>query len=352
MKRHWNHLVWLLPLLTGIAAYALRPVDPGFAAQPRQKDARSERSLSLPEARAALEAVPARFEEEKTQHAARLPTLTTGEIQLRLQLLTGQRAAIGVWSERGMELRQEQLDLLASLARREGAAGAVWIQENLPVLRHLFIAAWGDQDAHAALEFVIRSDFPRPCAMSTLMKLLDRQADAGGVALNNAINRMPWYLFDPSNRDEAESPEFMLHSCGLWYLKVFDFAPGSDETKRVWLESGAARAVAEHGIPCDEALRDWFELDPSRALEEWSTWPRPSLDENSSSDFRAMIDNPLSTPEEIESLRDIFRRVDPATAGKIRQALEELRGGDPPPHGVLMQFTGEDFSPSPEPAEE
>ncbi|MDB6080047.1 MAG: hypothetical protein JWO82_3794, partial [Akkermansiaceae bacterium] len=307
MTRSWNHPMWVLPLLSAAAGYGLRAGDPAAAAPPRQAAARTERSLSLADARAALESVPARFEEEKAQQAERLATLTTGEIQQRLRMLLEERAAIGVANERYMDLRQEQLDLLASLARQDGAAGAGWIQGNLPILRHLFMDAWAHEDAGAALNFVIHTDFPRPCAMSTLMELLDGQAKAGGAALTAAIAQVPWYLFDPSNREDAESLYSVFSGTDLVFdLSKFDFNPGSDEARAVWLESGAARAVAERGVPVDGALRSWFELDPSRALAEWVTWPQVSPGGSSSSNFWMMISDRLATPEGIETLRNSF----------------------------------------------
>jgi hypothetical protein len=59
-----------------------------------------------------------------------------------------------------------------------------------------------------------------------------------------------------------------------------------------------------------------------------------------------MINDQLSTPEGIETLRDLFRQTDPATTVQIREALEELKGDGPLSPGDLRQFTGDDFSPS------
>jgi hypothetical protein len=344
MTRHLNHLIWILPALTGIVGYGLGHRIPAAAAQPPPTAIPEVRDLRSKNARVALASVPDQLKTERERHAQRLATLTPVEIRLRLLALTAPKGPdVDIFQR--LSFWEERNDLIEALAHQEGAEAATWMQDQLPHLRHLYMEAWAQLDPEAALDFVVHSQRPTPCSMQTLEEVLDMRARSGAAALREAIDEIPWYLFDPSNEHDAEMPGMVPGSDMVIDPSEMpaEAADGDEARNRMWLESGAARLIAERGIPVPEALSQWFEVDPQRALSEWIDWPRrPEV--SASDDLLHMLGGHLASAEGIEALRDSFRQTAPATAAALKQTLQQLATDPDSQHPEIRQFTGEDFS--------
>jgi hypothetical protein len=215
------------------------------------------------------------LEEYEAEDVAKEPPKEPGMEELKQRILDLRKGLAGL-SEQDEDYGElqgyhyEELESAAyQLGRRERAAGCEWIAEAAPELRLLVFDAWAHEEPEAAWQAIVRSERQPPCDINTLMMMLGKKAQESPHALKQACLEVPWDLFqycDERTFDFRVDRNFTSFEPQMSY--------GHDV--QVWLESGAARTLAEKGVPVQGFFEIWSEREPVAALKAWSEWPATS----------------------------------------------------------------------------
>ncbi|MDB6079657.1 MAG: hypothetical protein JWO82_3404 [Akkermansiaceae bacterium] len=300
-----NHLIWVLPVLAGTGSYystvaGAPDKDRQTMAGARPEESREPRSG---DAGATLEALIERQRQVAKQSAQAIPTLDGKALRERLLVLKGESVQSGQ-SQKKWAIYQETKTLTEELARREGAAGIAWLEANFPAVRLPAMEAWAKENPQAAFDYVTRSTVNSPCTCQTLIALLNAKADAGPETLKAAAAQVPWHLFHPEPDNGSMARDY------FWFV-------GTSGQHQTWLASGLPRSLAEQGIVLEGVLPCWFEIDPPRALQEWSTWPRQTFDQ-AAYDLCSMLGpRDCTSLPDFDGLNETLRKADPPVLARI-----------------------------------
>lgn len=299
-RRTARHLMWALPLLTGVAGYGY-----GFVARPVETPSASAVSSASAVVRPAryagdpavlfAETLMAIDPPESSSPPPTLSGLDSATLKQRLLELLASHGHpdLEAWAPPDPFL-PEFYDLAQELGRQEGAAGLAWIEEHLPELRLSAMNAWAKQDPAAAFASIAASDRLNPCTSITLMELLGKQGEAGPDALLAALDRVPWHLFtedDPTDPFYPSGPRFEL--------------PASTDV-RLWADSGALRHLAEEGIWIPGALGSLAKTDPALAMAEWSARPPTANSDQNAVDLREILTQAARDDAQAASLKKLL----------------------------------------------
>lgn len=173
----------------------------------------------------------------------------------------------------------------------QGKEAAAWLESLDPdfQLRFELMAGWAESDPDGAFQAVLTSSRQGPCSSETLMALLQQKAGAGDAVLNQACRDVPWELFRGVTDDPFDDGSFSL-------------AEGSD--LQPWIESSAARELADQGVRIGNLFSRWAERNPDQALAGALDWPR-------------------SADSEVMQVLGVGIR-DPQMLGEISRSLEAL----------------------------
>jgi hypothetical protein len=311
-RRRWllspNHLIWLLPLLVGAAAWrhanqaALSGAGSSDLGQgretPDRPDAYRGDPSALFEATLREHLLPPASEEAPSQAAL------TGEAR-RARLLSLFSRAEDYPMTSTNETR-EMDELARDLGRQEGAAGLAWMDANLPAVRRFTMDGWADADPAAAFASLVRGDRINAGFHSTVMKLLAGKAAAGGSdALRAAVAQVPWPSFP---RDDFSYP-------GYDESLVFPLQGSA----QAWIDSGVAQSMAEQGVQIRGLYKQWAEQDLTAALQAWTTWP-PAKGSRDAGQFQEIFDATARNPQGRQQLTDALESAGP----ELRQRLTPL----------------------------
>jgi hypothetical protein len=190
---------------------------------------------------------------------------------------------------------------LFELGKREGKAGAEWIDEHAPERRGHVMAGWAEVDPDAALDAVLASKRKPPCFPETAMELLEHRAKAGPDALRSACSRFPW--------------ELLLAGKLNTYGDELLFQPSMDV--KPWLESGAAEILARDGIPLSGFFTAWAGSDPAGALAGLDTWDDVRLP------YPRLVSELLAAGSQQEDLRaNILRELEALPEEKLTRIAD------------------------------
>ncbi len=307
-----GNFVWALPVPLGVAAYFMATASgtdvvetpPSInstvaARQPRRDvgDHAAVASLLLETLR-----------EWHQLEEARSPDYTNySQEDLRWEILRLKQEAEKVADDWGKsEALKNQLHACAHALGMTSRGDALkWIETNSPAALQAFVAGWAEQEPAEVLRYISAAEEPHPCYPSTLMSLLGDQASAGPEAMLTAAQQVPWELFR-LNPDPFENP-------GLAIGEDTDLAP--------WLESGAARWLAEEGVRLDDLFSLWGKTDPAGALHGWAEWPGQG-DHGSAFQLRQIFHS--VGPGESGVIEEGLRNMDSETFVKVGQGLSRL----------------------------
>jgi len=269
--RFSNHLMWVLPLVTGVVVYglAVRQRDAGQAVERKATVSREPTVRDLKEALTELEEAE---DSHRENLAKEVKDLSGEELRQRLTLLMEAKQH----TKSGDQWRAvaHECDVLArEIGGREGEAGVHWLLENLPGAYNEGMTGWAAAHPDAALAYVIASDLPKPCSNKVIIQLLNQRIADGGDALKDAVEQVPWEKFDRNHRDDLYGSDYVGDGEPVMGLKI----PDEPELKAVWQSSGALRIMAEQGVDMRDAFDGWFERAPEEALTEWASWPWPPV---------------------------------------------------------------------------
>jgi hypothetical protein len=323
--------MWLLPLVTGVAVYhfaaaggdAGGTVLAGCGEEVREKP-RTDVAAMIDELTARLEKQQEDGDAELSQKAHAM----TGE-ELRWRLAVLRDLKTGRWDEwRAVTVESEAL--ARELGQREKETGVRWLLENFSKAYFFGMDAWAGSDPEGALEFVAHSDFARPCSKDALMTVLNAQAKQGPEALRSAVGRLPLEAFNEEYRSDIYGNETKGDGEGEFVgLEM----PEDAALKRVWRDSGAARAMADGGLQMRDLFEPWFEDDPAAALENWATWPWLKDDERDR-DFTGWLYGRARSDEAAEEAKRVLAEATPETRAR---AIEALSGEGEEDRATLRQ---------------
>ncbi|WP_035614110.1 hypothetical protein [Haloferula sp. BvORR071] len=259
--------LWIIPPLLGIAAYFAAAAKSGSGdVPPLATPGKSQERREAPtrgDVSAALAEFKQEWEVQQKQRASENATLSAAV--LRDKILALKRTYEALPEDTDWDTSEDFQARMAAaaheLGRLQGGDAAAWIEGIDPELRFAVMAGWAESDPDAAFKAVTASERRGPCAITTLMELLQKKAGAGNAALALACSEVSWELF----RDLPGDP---FGENSLEIAVTADAAP--------WIESGAARALAEQGVRIDNLFTRWAGTDPSHALVAALDWPRSS----------------------------------------------------------------------------
>lgn len=264
MKRRY----WLAPPLFAIVGYlsgdAVLPAKPAAETPAANAGARLPRpQLTVEQALEAYSEEMPGFREDYT------PLEEEGLKQLILNVreLAGRLKREDEDFEATSEYLQFQFhDLINVLTERRKGEAYEWILQNAPELRLLAMDAWAQVEPGPAWQAIISSKIRPPCDIYTVTMILRAKAKARDSGLRQACMEVPWELFRYCDFEEMPfRAEYIrtVHELSIEY--------GDDPTP--WIESGAARALAEQGMPIGGFFEAWSRKEPVAALQAWSEWP-------------------------------------------------------------------------------
>lgn len=262
MKLH----LWLIPPLLGIAAYYAAGGGVG-ARCPQGSEPEEGKVVHESPKRSDVAAALGEFEQEWQALKKETSTEDTrlSAAALRDKIVSLKKALEALPDDSEWPTIEDFRERLAAAARelgkREGGKALAWAESIDPELRLDVMAGWAEADPDAAFEAVVASKRLGPCYGGTLTTLLLGKAAAGNAALAEACDRVPWELFlDMPGDPFADGP---LHL-------------PEDADIKPWIESGAARELAEEGMSIPNLFDRWAQVDAPQALEAALGWPRTS----------------------------------------------------------------------------
>ncbi len=306
--------LWLLPpLLAWIGFAVARLGHPSQGDVPTSHHAQNRRETS---ARTDVSRAIAEFQEEwsflQRSQEDRIEELSNAD--LRAELLRLLQIRKGFTDDTDWETTESSSErifaLAAELGRRERSAALKWVEETAPDLRGAVMAGWAEADPDAAFQAVVTSTRNEPCDLGTLKELLQRRAEQGNDALKRACLEVPWELF-----------RFRLSDPFSQGISLSD-----DDAVAPWIESGAARALAQEGVHIDNLFYLWGRHDPEAALEAWEDWPN-----RGESDFpmTSILAGGRSDPAQRERVQHALEALPPERLEKIITGMERLGGRNP-----------------------
>ena len=262
MKLH----LWLIPPLLGIAAYFAAGAGVG-ARSSRGSGPEEGKLVHESPKRSDVAAALGEFEQEwqalKKETSTEDTRLTVTALRDKIVALKKALEALPDdtdWST--IEDFRERLSAAArELGKREGSKALAWAETIDPELRLDVMSGWAEADPDAAFEAVVACKRLGPCHGGTLTTLLLGKAAAGNAALAEACRQVPWELF-------LDMPGDPFREGPLHLPKEADIKP--------WIESGAARELAEEGMSIPYLFDRWAQMDAPQALEAALGWPRTS----------------------------------------------------------------------------
>ena len=322
MKRRY----WLLPPLLALAGYlgadAVLPAS--SVANARQTAAGQREPRPRVTVEEALENSP--FIPSRDLELAQVPD---EELKERIVTLGTALAALQRDDEdfyaNDEYLQLRIYDTIHELVRRQKAAACSWIEQSVPELRLIAMDSLATADAEIAWQAIVSSKRRPPCDVSTVTRMLHERAKTDPGSLKQACLQVPWDLFR-----YCDFTQFRFRAD---YRPTIDsFSIPYREDPAPWIESGAARALAEQGMPLEGFFQEWSRRDPIKALEAWGDWPETS---NDSIEIKDLLS---SSSERAEEAIASIGNFSPERRKRAADQLEEYLRSNPPPAVELEVF--------------
>ncbi|WP_367873959.1 hypothetical protein [Luteolibacter sp. Populi] len=303
----WYH--WFIPPLLGLAAYLaageVRPVVKEAAVPVRAAERRAEPERS--DVKGVIGEFKQQWEVVKKLAADEDAVMPVADLRAKTLALRQACETLPEGADRGRvrDLNSRLAAAIRELGRRQGAEALEAIDAENDRQRHAAMAGWAEVEPEAVFKAVIASERRGSCSSDTLMKLLQGQAEAGNAALKRACAEVRWELFrdlpgDPFSNNGLKIPE--------------------DAGARPWIESGAARALAEQGVGINNLFHVWAKRDPAAALAQAFDWPGSGR-----SEIMDVLGAGLNDPERAEQIRAALEALPAEQFSKVTGAVGEYR---------------------------
>lgn len=300
-------LRWIIPPVLGLAAYLVSAKQNEVAAGgDATKPVEARREIgTLMDAGLALEEFQKEWEARQKEVKEQTMALSNADLREKILALRKAYLALGENADWGESERLHRLygDAVRELGKREGGAALAWAMEVEPELRNWVMEGWAKGDPEGAFQAVISSEKLAPCADWTLVELLKGKAAAGDVVLAQACRDVPWELFLDSRTDPFADG-------------ILNLAQDEIEDARPWIESGAARQLAEEGILIGGLFTKWAELDARGAIENVLDWPR-----GREVDLLLVLGPGLKDQDKLDELRGLLDELPPEQLERFSDAL-------------------------------
>ena len=201
-----------------------------------------------------------------------------------------------------------------ALGAKAGFAGVSWMEGNYPdepMLYQSCVSGWAEAEPEAVFRYICDSKTANPSSPATLMQLLKRYAD-NPSNFRHQVERVPWELFTN--------------------LTVMDpFSQGvylPDEDVGIWIESGAARSLAEQGFQFADLFSRWAAADLPAAIAGWSDWTTTGNDKYSQP-LAEILSQQFPLTDGPETLTAELGKMDTETAAKFREEFTRMNENVP-----------------------
>ncbi|MCW1916307.1 hypothetical protein OJ996_22145 [Luteolibacter sp. GHJ8] len=298
---------WIIPPVLGFAAYLLSAEQDGAAGGDAVQAAETRRGTGTrTDAGVAVEEFQQEWAARKKEVEAQTLALSNEALREKILVLRKAFLALGDNAEWGETEQLHRLlgDAVRELGKREGAAALAWAVEISPELRVWVMEGWAKGDPEGAFQAVIQSEKLAPCSDWTLVELLKGKAAAGDAVLAQACRDVPWELFLDSRSDPFAD--------GMLNLSQDEI-----EDARPWIESGAARQLAEEGILIGGLFTKWSEMDARGAMENVLDWPG-----GREADMLLVLGPGLKDQGKLDELRGLLEELPPEQLERFSAALE------------------------------
>jgi hypothetical protein len=259
-------LAWCVPPILGFLAFAAMKARTPAAEVDSETLVAAEVSLVHAAPSEVVSAVERAEHEQKAAAAASARIFPDDDEALKAEFVKFRQRLLSFHASKNWPAynshyeRYHQMGL--ELGRRLGTDAKAWILEVEPACLVWVMEGWAETDPTGAFQELAGSDRHRPCSEELLIKLIEAQKD--GAGMKAAVHEVPWHLFD-----------------GMVYHPSLDGSTTEGREAHLpqdanfgdWIESGAARAMAENGVQFRLFFFQWAKQDPGQALAHWETWP-------------------------------------------------------------------------------
>lgn len=205
------------------------------------------------------------------------------------------------------------------LGTADQAAACEWMAENAPELRLITFDAWAYEDPAAAWQSIIQGQRQPPCDINTLMRLLKERAKTEPATLKQACLDVPWHLVR-----YVEGHKLRHRADGNFTQFEANISYG--DHAEVWAQTGAARALAERGVPILGFFSAWADIAPAEAVKAWAEWPAV---EGLEGEFIDILSSNAAEDSPFDEVIGAISEMTPEQRAKATAAVEKyLERGD------------------------